>query len=195
MISRGVNYIAMGLFLLGSGSAVLAQSMAQQDLLSQAQTIANDFQANLKGSLTQAMATGGPVSAIDVCKVDAPAIADELSNEGWVVSRTALKVRNPSNSADKWERTNMERMQQQLAAGKAPGELVVAEIRDTDGGRVFAYMQPIMTGKLCLTCHGEKLAPAIVDALSSHYPNDQAVGFSEGDLRGAFSFVKSLQTQ
>jgi hypothetical protein len=86
----------------------------------------------------------------------------------------------------------MERMQQQLSAGKAPGDLIVAEVRRTDNGKVFAYMQPIMTGKLCLTCHGSQLAPPVAEALATHYPNDQAVGFKEGDLRGAFSFTKML---
>ncbi len=194
MIGRWLNCL-LACYVTGFGGAALAQSMAQEDLVTQAQMLANDFQANLKGALTQAMATGGPVSAIDVCKVDAPAIADELSSEGWVVSRTALLVRNPANAPDQWERNKMEQMVQQLSAGKAPGELVIAEIRDTDEGRTFAYMQPIMTGKLCLTCHGEPLAQPVAEALSRLYPNDQAVGFSEGDLRGAFSFVKLLPSE
>ena len=83
--------------LLGGPTQALAQSMAQENLILQAQTLAGDFQKNLKSALTQAMADGGPVSAIDVCKVDAPAIAEELSSEGWTVARTALKVRSPAN--------------------------------------------------------------------------------------------------
>jgi hypothetical protein len=182
----------MLVLLLGGTTQVLAQSMAQEDLILQAQTLASDFQKNLKGALTQAMANGGPVRAIDVCKVDAPAIAEELSSEGWVVARTALKVRNPANAPSDWERSEMEQMQRQLGAGKTPAEIVVARVRDTDQGKVFSYLQPIMTGKLCLTCHGEELAPPVAEALATHYPDDQAIGFKEGELRGAFSFSKAL---
>lgn len=194
MFDRGIKYTWLAL-LLGCGPTVLAQSMAQEDLLNQAQTLASDFQKNLKGALTQAMASGGPVSAIDVCKLDAPAIADELSSEGWVVARTALRVRNPANAADDWERSKMEQMQRQLDAGKTPAELIVAEVRNTGDGKVFSYMQPIMTAKLCLTCHGSQLAPPVAEALATHYPDDQATGFSEGELRGAFSFAKALPVE
>ncbi len=191
MFYRWKKCMMLGL-LLGGTTQVLAQSMAQEDLITQAQTLAGDFQKNLKGALTQAMTSGGPVRAIDVCKVDAPAIAEELSSEGWVVARTALKVRNPANAPSDWERSEMEQMQRQLGAGKTPAEIVVATVRDTDNGKIFSYMQPIMTGKLCLNCHGEQLAPEVAEALAIHYPDDQATGFKEGDLRGAFSFSKVL---
>ena len=191
MSYRWSKCMMLGL-LLGSANPVLSQSMALEDLVSQAQTLAGDFQKNLKAALTEAMARGGPVEAIDVCRTDAPAIADELSAEGWTVARTALKVRNPANTADDWERSGLEQMQAQLTAGKAPVEVMVAEVRDTDDGKIFSYMQPIMTGKLCLTCHGAQLAPPVASALETQYPLDQATGFKEGDLRGAFSFTKAL---
>jgi hypothetical protein len=37
-------------------------------------------------------------------------------------------------------------------------------------------------------CHGprEMIADEVQTALSAHYPEDRAVGFSEGDLRGWF---------
>jgi hypothetical protein len=47
-------------------------------------------------------------------------------------------------------------------------------------------MKPIVTAPLCLTCHGETLAPGVAAAVESRYPQDRAVGFAAGDLRGAF---------
>ena len=53
----------------------------------------------------------------------------------------------------------------------------------------WAWYAPISIGNpLCLTCHGEAdaLPPAIRDRLAESYPDDRAVGYAEGDLRGAF---------
>ena len=55
-------------------------------------------------------------------------------------------------------------------------------------------MQP-----MCLNCHGEKavLAPGVQDALNKIYPDDKAVGYKEGDLRGAWhiTFLKQRAGQ
>ena len=64
--------------------------------------------------------------------------------------------------------------------------------RVRDGGARF--MAPIMTGPLCLTCHGAQLSPAVKAALAKDYPGDQATGFKAGDLRGAFSIVWPAHT-
>lgn len=54
-------------------------------------------------------------------------------------------------------------------------------------GRV-AELTPILTAAPCVNCHGatDTLAPAVVARLAELYPQDQAVGFAEGDLRGWF---------
>jgi hypothetical protein len=39
---------------------------------------------------------------------------------------------------------------------------------------------------MCLGCHGKNIAPEVQAKLDELYPEDQATGFSEGDLRGAF---------
>jgi hypothetical protein len=39
---------------------------------------------------------------------------------------------------------------------------------------------------LCLVCHGETLAPEIAAQIAAQYPEDQATGFADGDLRGVF---------
>ena len=42
-------------------------------------------------------------------------------------------------------------------------------------------MQP-----LCATCHGESVEPALLARIRERYPEDQAVGFRVGELRGLF---------
>jgi hypothetical protein len=61
------------------------------------------------------------------------------------------------------------------------------------GKRHFRYMKAIPTGKVCLSCHGEKLDPAVAAKLKALYPRDKAVGFRSGDIRGAFTIIQPLE--
>ena len=71
----------------------------------QSRNLSQDYAAKLKGTLMGAIQAGGPEAAIAVCKVKAPAIAKEkAASTGWSIGRTALKLRNPANSPDSWER-------------------------------------------------------------------------------------------
>jgi hypothetical protein len=138
-------------------------------------------------ALTGAIQQDGAVAAVEVCQHQAPAIAERISTDHMTVGRTALRVRNPGNAADPWERRILEDFQQRIAQGEDPAKLEVFAIRRVDDQRQGHWMKAIPTGGLCLTCHGNELDPELQDAIDQRYPADQAVGFSAGSLRGAFS--------
>jgi hypothetical protein len=61
-------------------------------------------------------------------------------------------------------------------------------------------MRPLIAVPVCLNCHGpgETINPEVRKVLSARYPEDQATGFQDGDLRGAISvkiFLKPKQTR
>jgi hypothetical protein len=109
-----------------------------------------------------------------------------------VLSRVSLKNRNPANMPNSWQTTVLEDFEQQRAAGKDVTALTWSETVSTADGREFRFMKAIPTGKICLQCHGEKLAPEVSAVVSQLYPQDRATGFSEGDIRGAFVAVQKL---
>lgn len=151
------------------------------DLLAESRAVTRQFATEMQAALQEAMASGGPVSAIGVCKEVAPAIAARMSEEtGAVVSRTSRKVRNPANTPEPWQVAILDAFQR----GDADNE--VFERYGTNGAR---YMKIIRTGAICLNCHGAELAPDVRQALDSFYPDDQARGYSLNDVRGAFSVV------
>lgn len=153
------------------------------DLLERSRAIAGDFQQQLGGQLKSAMAEGGPVAAIEVCAEVAPEMAAQASAEsGASVGRTALRVRNPGNAPD----ADAEQILRAFSERLATGESTPIEHFDTapDGGT--RYMRAIVLQPLCATCHGASLAPAVAEAVAAHYPEDEAVGFAVGELRGAF---------
>jgi hypothetical protein len=67
--------------------------------------------------------------------------------------------------------------------GERPAAGVVGFARVEDGrARV---LRPIAIEGPCLSCHGDAITPAVSALLAEHYPNDRAVGYQLGDLRGA----------
>ena len=158
------------------------------DWIEHSRQLALQLGSELKGELGKAMAAGGPVAAISVCRERAPAIAARLSREsGATVGRTALRVRNPANAPDELQRTLLEQFSGELASGKFTPPLEAAfEMRR---GELVErrYMRAIPTEPVCLTCHGKTLTPELAAAIARDYPDDQATGFEQGQLRGAFT--------
>jgi hypothetical protein len=156
----------------------------------QSRQLATQLGSQLKAELSQAIATGGPMAAINVCYLRAPEIAAQLSQASGVrVGRTALRVRNPTNAPDELERSVLEQFAADLGSGPVDRPLeAVFEIRRGDAVE-RRYMRAIPTEALCLTCHGKNIAPELAAAIARDYPKDQATGFEQGQLRGAFSVV------
>ena len=171
-------------------TALAAEPEAQVDA---SRAVAAEFMKSLKSELMQAMQAGGPVNAIGVCNLRAPAIATETGAlKGWQVGRTSLKLRNLANAPDEWERARLESFEQRKQAGEDPATLEYYEVIEQDGVPVFRYMKAIPTAEVCLSCHGEKIEPAVAAKLAELYPMDQARGYQEGDIRGAFTFIEPL---
>lgn len=155
--------------------------------------VAKDFAQTLQQALQTALATDGPVAAIEVCNVAAPAIAAQQSSaHGWQVGRTSLQPRNPANTPDAWQRTVLTRFAAEKAAGKPVAALETWEVADVDGKPAFRYMKAIPTSEVCLSCHGSNLAPELATKLAALYPADQATGYALGDIRGAFTVTQPL---
>ncbi|MGB7344271.1 MAG: DUF3365 domain-containing protein [Pirellulaceae bacterium] len=130
----------------------------------------------LSGRLMEAMNSQGPAGAIAVCQKEATKIAKTVGDEqGLQIGRTGVRLRNQKNVAPSWAH--------QLVQDKTDTPTFVT----LDNGHSAALL-PIKLQGQCLMCHGPKdqIAPAIQEQLSKLYPNDQATGFKEGELRGWF---------
>jgi len=152
------------------------------------------FAERLESALQAAMAEGGPANAIAVCNERAPAIAGAAGEAiGGYVGRTSLRLRNPANAPNAWERAVLERFEARRAGGEDPGALEHYAVITRGDRRVFRYMKAIPTRGLCLACHGEQLSPEVAAKLDRLYPEDRARGFEVGDIRGAFTVRWPMQ--
>lgn len=151
------------------------------------------FGAALKSELVNAMQSGGAIEAITVCHTRANAIAAEVSQEsGMNVSRVSLKNRNPGNAANEWQQRVLLSFEEQRRSGGRPAILTWNDTVETADGTEFRYMKAIPTGGLCLQCHGGAIAPDVSARLNELYPEDKAVGYNQGDIRGAFLVTRRL---
>ncbi|MEN9503703.1 MAG: hypothetical protein RI964_2988 [Pseudomonadota bacterium] len=172
-----------------SAPAKPAATVDKAALTEEAKAAVQAFSGTLKGELENAMRTGGPIEALKICNTKAPEITKTVSTEkGVQISRVSLKNRNPSNVPNEWQSNVLNQFETRKAAGEDPATLAYAEVV----GNEFRFMKAIPTATLCLNCHGTQISPAITAKLGELYPQDKAVGYHEGDLRGAFVVVKNL---
>ncbi len=137
--------------------------------------------APFKRDLQQALKDGlarGPEEAIAACQLRAPEIAEDRSRDGVRVGRASHRLRNPANAAPDWVRPILEAYVTD-ASDRAPRTVSLPDDRS-------GYVEPILLQPLCLTCHGETLAPDVASRVAELYPEDRATGFEVGDLRGVF---------
>lgn len=172
--------------------AVLAGQQQNPDISLARETTAA-FASALKAKLVQAMQTGGPLKAIDVCNTQAPKISAAVSLEkGVEVSRVSLKNRSPENAANDWQAGVLDAFETRRLAGETPDSLNWNETVMSENGKEFRFMKAIPTGGICLQCHGQAIAAPVAEKLAELYPEDKATGYSEGDLRGAFVVIRKI---
>jgi hypothetical protein len=167
---RAVTCAVLAICLTGAALADESAPVRGADLLV-------PFKQNLQHALKSGLANG-PVEAISACRLEAPKIAEQLSQDGVIVGRTSHRLRNPVNASPGWVTPVLERYIESV-------DNRVPQVVNLPGYRV-GYVEPIVTKALCLTCHGETLAPALASRIGDLYPDDRATGFKEGDLRGVF---------
>lgn len=174
-------------------SFALSPANAGQDaLIADATGLVKRYAGELKPQLKQALQQGGPAHAIQVCAVQAPQIAARLSAEsGWQIKRVSLKPRNVNSAtADDWERQVLLAFDEAHARGSDVESLFRA---DYVAGN-FRFMKPQPVEPVCLACHGENLAPEVVESLRRYAPGDTAIGYKLGQIRGAFSLTRVAAT-
>jgi hypothetical protein len=132
--------------------------------------------SQLSGRLMEAMGSEGPAEAILVCRQEAPKIAIAVSAaHGLQIGRTGVRLRNLNNKPPQWATSLIEAKTETPTFAKL------------SNGHAAALL-PIKLQGQCLMCHGpqEQIAPLVQAQLAKLYPNDEATGFNEGELRGWF---------
>jgi hypothetical protein len=154
-----------------TASAMTPTQKAQQELVAAA---TNAMVAEVFGELQAGLASGGGPAGIEACRLKAPVIAANVSKQfGLKIGRTSYRLRNRANTTPAW------------AVREVAHRVAEPTYLAGPGGELGALL-PIRLRAECEMCHGpvESITEDIHRAIDTFYPNDQAVGFVEGDLRG-----------
>lgn len=146
------------------------------------------FKGDLQKRLIGAIKEKGAPYAIQVCSVAAPEMEEKHSNDKQTIYRVSDRPRNPEHRANEFEDAVLKLWKSRMEAKKEIGPV---HFRTKDAEYV---MNPIpVQAALCLQCHGgAEIKPETRQAINELYPDDEATGYSVGDLRGAFVSKRSL---
>ena len=129
----------------------------------------------------------GTSGALFFCNTRAIPITDSMSVlHNAKIKRVSDKPRNPKNAANKGELLQIDYFKSQLKAQKEIKPVTI----ERENNVQFYY--PIITNGMCLQCHGVKnqdIKESTVTKLEKLYPQDNATGYKENELRGIWSIV------
>jgi len=144
-----------------------------------------------KKNLGKAIQEKGLAGAVSFCANRAEKIAKEVNGRlsGIRVTRVSEKYRNPKHKPDEIDRKVLKYFEEKLQEGQLPPYYITA-VREK-GKTYFIYYKPITVAPFCLNCHGnpKEMNPEILKIIKEKYPEDRALNYKPGDLRGAFKVI------
>jgi hypothetical protein len=161
--------------------------------LARARGAATDLGADLMRMLMAALDSSGPAAALAYCADSAQARTARHQAAGLHVHRIGTRLRNPANRPDSLEQRLLAALKDAKDRKQMPGE-VIETWTDAQGRRMLQYLRPILVAPRCVACHGarEEIDAEVRAVLAARYPEDAAVGYRAGDLRGAVSVRMAL---
>jgi hypothetical protein len=193
-LRQGTPWIPAILFLIGLGVLISCTKKVDDDSAGARLFVADSVYVQrgnlivagtfdtLRKSLFQAISSQNFEAAITFCREQAYPITATYADT-VDIRRTALRVRNLNNRPDSLELAVLIEMGNQVQAAQTPDPKIV---RKPSSGEIH-FFKPILLQPMCLNCHGtpgQQIQNNTLARIQQLYPNDQAVNFREGDLRG-----------
>ncbi|WP_157470336.1 Tll0287-like domain-containing protein [Cyclobacterium amurskyense] len=145
-------------------------------------------QKELMGVLQKAIEENGAEEAVGFCNTEALKITKKVADKYKVnIRRVSVKNRNPQNSPNEKELELLDAYAYNVNNNVDNH----ANIQKLDDGQTLLYTKAItIPNGLCLNCHGEpgkEINESTLEKINSLYPEDKAIDFKVGDLRGMWS--------
>lgn len=133
---------------------------------------------NLMGTIQKK----GALEAVTFCNEAAYPLTDSMAVKYHAtVKRVSDKPRNPSNTANTKEKNYIKNFKKTIAENQEP-KAIIEESAET-----VNFYYPITTNSMCLQCHGKTIEPEVYKTIKRLYPQDQATGYGENEVRGMWS--------
>ena len=159
-------------------------------------TTSVEFMKSLKGILIREIQSGGLVNAVSVCSDTAQILTNNFGiQKGVFIKRVSFKNRNPKNYPDDFEKKVLNKFELLKQNNELNEKTEYSEIVKEGEFTYLRYLKPIVIQAECLNCHGTKdaMMPEVKELIATKYPEDEAFGYTIGDLRGAVSVKKVME--
>jgi hypothetical protein len=157
----------------------------EKSYLKKGKTIAKETFLTLSSHLKSKMKEGGVHAAVEYCNLAAYPLSDSIAKANNItLKRVSNRLRNTANNADSLELDQISKYEEEIRSGIELSAVVL-----NDGNQV-RFMAPILLKPACLNCHGtpeKHISNADIAFIRELYPNDEAINFKTGDLRGIWS--------
>jgi hypothetical protein len=165
---------------------------AKQKLMAEGKVITQKTLAVFQKNLKTAIKNGGIDNAINYCHKKAMYLTDSISHvTGVKIQRIAKKNRNPFNFLNQQEEKVFNEYEKEIHLKKAVQPKILVNKKGNP-----VYYAPIRISKdVCLKCHGtpgKDLPKKRVAKIKEYYPEDKAINFKKGDLRGLWAITFPL---
>ena len=168
----------------------------KEDQIVGMRTTAMEFMKDLKGVLISQIKTNGVLKAVSVCSDTAQVLTNNFGiQKGVYIKRVSFKNRNVNNSPDDFEKKVLSKFELLHQNKELNSETEHAEIVQEGEFKYLRYLKPILVQAECLNCHGSEndIMPEVKQLIAQEYPDDKAVGYLIGDLRGAVSLKRVVE--
>jgi len=167
---------------------IVLNDSVREALTTQGKLISIRAKKAIKFALQNAIKEGGLEYALEYCNLNAMPITDSVSmNDNVQIKRLAKKYRNPLNETDENESRIYKSYVMQWISGVYMYPMVIPGKNNHP-----VYFDPMLVENLCLNCHGkpgEEINPELTKKIAELYPNDKAIDFKVGELRGMWSIT------
>ena len=159
-----------------------------KELLIRGREIAGKAKIALKIELTNSIKKNGLANSISFCNQRAMEITDSIAlQEQVMIKRLAKKNRNSYNKMSE----NESNLYKSFVIESLTSNWIQAQVGWDEQGRPV-YYNPIVTEALCLNCHGKPgtdINPEVAERIAQVYPDDKAINFEVGQLRGMWAIT------
>lgn len=176
--------LLLGIAATGCNSIKSADRSEEEGILLQkGDSIARQVQVMLLTSVTNAAQDFGVAGAVRFCNEKAIVLTDSAGGD-FEVRRLSNKNRNPVNAiVAEADQEAWVKMQALLLDSTVKEKHFVARHQDN----IYYYKAIHIAMPACLNCHGiagKDIEPATEKIIRQSYPDDKAIGYVLGDLRG-----------
>lgn len=180
-------YLIALVVLAGCNQHTELTEQQKSEILLKGKEITSQSFVTLSNNLQKAIQSEGKIGALKYCQLKAMPLTDSIAAHYQVqIKRTALKLRNAQNTPDEKETEILKTYQKDLEQNADLKPIITKE------GEVIRFFSPIILQPNCIACHGSvstEIGNEVYEQILNQYPNDLAINFKPGDLRGIWSLT------